>query len=435
MRFSSFCRSLFAAALLVPGAVRAAEGDAYLGVLMGPIPEVLQAQIGEKEGVILEKVVSGSPAEKAGLRRHDVIIAIGGEKVAGPEDLADRVRAAKPGDVLKLDVRRGKETLRLAATVAARPAAVEKGEEEAVPVEKELEDSRGFLGIGSAEVPEILAAHLGLADGTGVVAGDVLKGSPAEKAGVERNDVLVGVDGYEVKGAEDFSRLIAEKRPGDKVKIDLIHKGNKKSVEAVLGKRPSDVPGLEGGNTFHPFRLDPDPFRGQFRFGGPGSSRSGRVIIEGPDGQKNHVFELPRGTWEAGEDLAEAMKELQLQLKDLKHLVDPDELSQRLKGLVEGLDQPDSPGSKSWTSSESRSIVRMVEDGYDITIEDVNGNRTVSVKQDGKDVAKKVPFEKLDTLPSHVRERVEKVSESLMPATRPAQKERPVPVGPSGLRA
>ncbi|HVR73474.1 MAG TPA: PDZ domain-containing protein [Planctomycetota bacterium] len=435
MRFSSYCRSLFAAALLLPGAVSAAEGGAYLGVFMGPIPEVLQAQIGEKEGVILEKVVSGSPAERAGLRRHDVIIAIGGEKVAGPEDLIDRVGAAKPGDVLKLDVRRGKETLHLEATVAARPAPVENDGEEAVPAEKEPEHTRGFLGIGSAEVPEILAVHLGISDGTGVVAGDVLKGSPAEKAGVERNDVIVGVDGYEVKGAEDFSRLIAEKRPGDKVKIELIHKGDRKSVEAVLGKRPAGVPGLEGRDAFHPFRLDRDPFKGSFRFGGPGSSRSGRVIIESPDGNKNHVFELPRGTWEAGEDLAEAMRELRLQLKGLEHLVNPDDLSQRLKGLVEDLDRPTSPGSKSWSSSESRSVVRMVEGGYDITLEDVNGNRTVNVKKDGKVLFENVPFEKLDTLPSDVRERVEKVSESLVPATRPAQKGRPVPAEPSGLKA
>jgi len=86
---------------------------AWLGVAIGPVPQVVQAQlpdtIADNQGLMVMRVVPGSPAEKGGIRQHDVLLTYNGEKLFAPRDLVERVRGAKPGDKVKLEVvRHGK---------------------------------------------------------------------------------------------------------------------------------------------------------------------------------------------------------------------------------------------------------------------------------------------------------------------------------------
>jgi hypothetical protein len=89
----------------------AAAGDktgGWLGVQVGEVPEALAAQleIGDA-GVIVTNVVEGGPAEGAGIQRHDVIIAIDGEKVTGSvQDVAKSISLHEPGEQIKIKVLR-----------------------------------------------------------------------------------------------------------------------------------------------------------------------------------------------------------------------------------------------------------------------------------------------------------------------------------------
>ena len=74
-------------------------------------------------GVAVEMVIAGSPAEKAGVRAGDLILAVNGEYVRLPEDLTLRVRAMRPGEDVDLTISRGPDILPLKATLgAALPA-------------------------------------------------------------------------------------------------------------------------------------------------------------------------------------------------------------------------------------------------------------------------------------------------------------------------
>jgi S1-C subfamily serine protease len=79
-------------------------------------------------GIAVQDVVAGSPAERAGVRIGDVILAIDGEYVRTPEDLTARVRAMRPGDEVDLTISRGPDILPVHATLGAALPASEAAE-------------------------------------------------------------------------------------------------------------------------------------------------------------------------------------------------------------------------------------------------------------------------------------------------------------------
>ncbi len=70
-------------------------------------------------------------------------------------------------------------------------------------------------------VQDVVRAQLQLAPGEGVVINHVMSGSPAEKAGLEANDILLRFDDQIIVEPSQLRKLIAMKKPGDSVKLDL----------------------------------------------------------------------------------------------------------------------------------------------------------------------------------------------------------------------
>jgi len=104
-------------------------------------------------------------------------------------------------------------------------------------------DDQAYLGAFIQNVPEPLAAQLGVEGG--VLVENVTPGSPAEKAKIERFDVIVAFGDAAVKGTEDLKAAIAARKPGDKVNLTVVRKGEKKTFEVELAARK------EGDVKFH----------------------------------------------------------------------------------------------------------------------------------------------------------------------------------------
>lgn len=94
---------------------------------------------------------------------------------------------------------------------------------------------RGYLGIGMQNIDEKKARALNLNKPTGVFISQVIKGEPAEKAGVRTKDVLLKVDGQRVNKSNQVQAIIAKKNPGDMVKLELLRDGEKISLNVHLG--------------------------------------------------------------------------------------------------------------------------------------------------------------------------------------------------------
>jgi serine protease Do len=100
--------------------------------------------------------------------------------------------------------------------------------------------TRGWLGVQVQPVTADIADSLGLKQARGAMVDNPQDGSPAAKAGIEAGDVITAVNGAEVKDARDLARNISMIAPGSSVKLDILHKGETKTVNVALAEMPND---------------------------------------------------------------------------------------------------------------------------------------------------------------------------------------------------
>ncbi len=134
-------------------------------------------------------------------------------------------------------------------------------------------DVTGWLGIGIAEVNAERMKELKLPEERGVVVTRVEKDSPAEKAGVKENDVIVEYSGQRVEGTGQLQRMIRETPAGRNVALGVYRAGQKLSLTATLGERPGAFGALRMRKLEMPAVRIPD-FDFDFDFDGRGWARS-----------------------------------------------------------------------------------------------------------------------------------------------------------------
>ena len=106
-------------------------------------------------------------------------------------------------------------------------------------IEKQLiekgEVTRGYLGVMIQNLTPDLRESFGLKENEGVLISDVIEGSPAEKAGLKRGDVVIQFNGKKVKDVSEFRNMVALTPPGTKVKILVMRNGKRREFKVVLG--------------------------------------------------------------------------------------------------------------------------------------------------------------------------------------------------------
>ena len=95
---------------------------------------------------------------------------------------------------------------------------------------------RGWLGVMIQKITPDLKEKLGLKDEKGALVADVTAGGPAEQAGIKRGDVIVSFDGEEIKEMHDLPYIVASTPVGEKVTVEIIRKGKKKTLQVKTGE-------------------------------------------------------------------------------------------------------------------------------------------------------------------------------------------------------
>jgi serine protease Do len=186
-----------------------------LGVRIQPMTKELAQsfRLEEPNGALIAAVEPGSPADKAGLKPGDVVVAFNGQKIDDPNKLPRLVAATKPGASASLRIwRDGKaEEVKFTAaelTAEARPAKTEQ--------DKGTKPNR--LGLVVSELPEGQRRTLGVEYGL------VVESATGGRTPLRPGDVILGVGRERFKSLEEFERLIAEQKQGESVAL-LVRRG------------------------------------------------------------------------------------------------------------------------------------------------------------------------------------------------------------------
>ena len=240
-----------------------------------------------------------------------------------------------------------------------------------------IENNIPFIGIATASVPGMLADHLELEQGSGVIIRTVCPDSPAEKAGLSVNDIILSVGETTVGNPEALSSSIRERKPGDRVALNLIHKGKPAKVEVTLTERPADLvsgipqePMLEGIPQAHADRLRGLIEKNLGDFDGAAF----------PDGQMENSLRMMQ-----------------------------EHMNRAMGGNIPQL-QPDNNGDITF---QQNSTITMMDNQGSIEIRSSSGDTEVTVRDEKNETIWSGPWnreEDKSNAPKDIRERIEKVN-------------------------
>jgi len=127
---------------------------------------------------------------------------------------------------------------------------------------KEGKVVRGWFGISIQEITPELAKQFGLEHEKGVLVGDVIEDSPAEKAGIQRGDVIIEYNGREVKDVTGLRNMVSSTLPGKEVIIKIIRDRREKTARIKISEMPEEMQKIAGEyenllNGVHVQNIDP----------------------------------------------------------------------------------------------------------------------------------------------------------------------------------
>jgi serine protease Do len=199
-----------------------------LGVSIQDLTPELAKSFGLKEtqGALIAKVVSGGPAEKAGIATGDVIMKFNGQSVTGSKDLSRIVAETPVGKTVTVQVMRNGKTIDIQAKVG------EMEEENAAVAANDA--SHKTFGVSVQNLTPRIAGELGLKKNIGVVVTGVEPGSAAAEAGVRTGDVIQEIDRKPVKNVADFMQKLDKVKAGDTLLLLIEREQNTLFVAITL---------------------------------------------------------------------------------------------------------------------------------------------------------------------------------------------------------
>jgi len=202
----------------------------WLGVSIQEMTPEMARKFGLQtpEGALVSDITRGSPAQRAGLRRGDIITEFNGKTVPDASSLKNLVAQSRPGTRAEMTVMRGSKPVRLKAEIGEYPTEVSRNEDVKVPRTAMHRHENAFAGLKVAELSREIVKQLGLSPAErGVVVVNVSEGSLAEEAGLKRGDVIEEIDRKSLGSIKEFN-VIASKVPREDSVLLLVNRSEKR---------------------------------------------------------------------------------------------------------------------------------------------------------------------------------------------------------------
>jgi serine protease Do len=222
---------------------------AFLGITMQSLTDELREGLGSKadEGVLVNSVIEGSAADKAGIEEGDVIVEFDGQEVDSPTALRELIGDKEVGDEVSVKIVRDDKRKTIDVTLGdwednsdmvffnddgdGYSFSIPQGDEVRAWVAN-LQPRQ--LGVRVHEPDDDLASYFGVKEDEGVLVLGVEEGSTAEDAGLKSGDVIVKINDEDISEIHDIRDAIAEMEKGDEVEVTVVRKKKKVKLEGEI---------------------------------------------------------------------------------------------------------------------------------------------------------------------------------------------------------
>lgn len=204
----------------------------WLGVMIQELDQTTRDALNLSEqtkGVLIGDVFKGQPAEKAGIKRGDIVISVDGKAVESPNELRNAIAAIHPGKKIPIEVLRNGNKQTVTVTLTGRDgkktgstssANEGSGEDGAADLSEKL-------GIKVAAITTQMYEDLGLDQNIkGVIIQEVDPSSIAAQEGLQQNDIIIEVNRQPVKSVKEFKAAVKSIKSGDPILLLLFRDGN-----------------------------------------------------------------------------------------------------------------------------------------------------------------------------------------------------------------
>jgi len=228
------------------------DGGAFLGVGTEDISKENMGRYGMREvrGAGVTQVIKGSPAEKAGLRKDDVILRFDGESVTSARKLSRLVNESAPDQTVRLTISRGGAEQEVSVTLSKQTmnsllrASIRDDILKGMKDWPQVQNGDGNfvfsfganrrIGVSTQPLTKQLADYFGAKDG-GLLITSVNENSPAARAGLKAGDIITAVDGEKVDSSGDIVRAINKKEEGE-ISLTVLRDHNSRTVNLTPEK-------------------------------------------------------------------------------------------------------------------------------------------------------------------------------------------------------
>ena len=182
----------------------------WLGLVIQDVDENLAQSFGlaNAEGILVSEITAGSPAEKADLKRGDVITSLNGVKLTDVNDLRNKVAMTAPGSTVSLDIIRNRSQKQVQVLIAEQP--VDFSRRAKMKMLQKHGSVLEKLGLQLQELTPELSAQFGYQSGQGVIVTEVEQGSPADNVGIEPGQLIEEVNQVRVHNLFELKEALSK---------------------------------------------------------------------------------------------------------------------------------------------------------------------------------------------------------------------------------